>query len=134
MKVILVNEHLGLTRTFVIRGWLRGVLSLCLLGAPVVLGHLGYQLSLQNDAAPLDAPVQQAASDEAASGDVALVMESVRHTDRAEADAPVAPAQAAGISAPEYNTLLVVRATPSLLSYRHGRSVDPASYQRRVYS
>lgn len=134
MKVILVNEHLGLTRTFVIRGWLRGVLSLCLLGAPVVLGHLGYQLSLQNDAAPLDAPVQQASSDEAASGDVALVMESVRYTERAEADTPVTPVRADGIFTPEHRILPVVRATPSPLSYRHGRSVDPASYQRRVYS
>ena len=61
MKVILVNERLGHTRTYVIKGWLKGVLSLCLLGAPVALGYLGYQLSLQ-----------QTGSGEAASYDAAV--------------------------------------------------------------
>lgn len=134
MKVILVNEHLGLTRTFVIRGWLRGVLSLCLLGAPVVLGHLGYQLSLQPDAAPLDAPVQQTSRDAAASQDVAIVIDSVGHPERADTET-VAPArQTAAHSAMRYHPFRVERVVLSPVAYRHGRPVDPASYQRRVHS
>ena len=46
MKVILVNERYGNTRTVVLKGWLKGLLSVCLLGAPVALGYLGYQLAL----------------------------------------------------------------------------------------
>ena len=47
MKVILVHQRHGLTRTYVITGWLKGLLSLCLLVAPVALTYLGYQLSVQ---------------------------------------------------------------------------------------
>lgn len=46
MKLILVNQRYGHSRTIVIRGWLKGLLSLCLLGAPVALGYLGYHLAL----------------------------------------------------------------------------------------
>jgi len=49
MKVILVNERYGQTRTIVLKGWLKGLLSVCLLGAPVALGYLGYQLALSQD-------------------------------------------------------------------------------------
>jgi murein DD-endopeptidase MepM/ murein hydrolase activator NlpD len=46
MKLILVNQRYGNSRTIVIKGWLKGLLSLCLLGAPVALGYLGYQLAV----------------------------------------------------------------------------------------
>ncbi len=49
MKVILVNERYGHTRTIVLKGWLKGLLSVCLLGAPVALGYLGYQLAVSQD-------------------------------------------------------------------------------------
>lgn len=45
MKLILVNQRYGHTRTIVIRGWMKGFLSLCLIGAPVALGYLGYELA-----------------------------------------------------------------------------------------
>lgn len=48
MKLILVNQRYGHSRTIVIKGWLKGLLSLCLLGAPVALGYMGYHLALAN--------------------------------------------------------------------------------------
>ena len=50
MKVILVDQRHGHTRTIVINRWLKGLLSLCLLGAPVALGYFGYQLALSQNA------------------------------------------------------------------------------------
>lgn len=50
MKLILVNQRYGHSRTIVIKGWLKGLLSLCLLGAPVALGYMGYHLALANTA------------------------------------------------------------------------------------
>lgn len=46
MKVILVDQRHGHTKTIVLKGWLKGLLSLCLLGAPVALGYFGYQLAV----------------------------------------------------------------------------------------
>ena len=52
MKLVLVNQRYGHSRTIVIKGWLKGLLSLCLLGAPVALG-MGYQLALADDSSRL---------------------------------------------------------------------------------
>lgn len=49
MKVILVDQRHGHTRTIVLKGWLKGLLSICILGAPVALGYLGYQVAVSND-------------------------------------------------------------------------------------
>lgn len=49
MKVILVDQHHGHTRTIVLKGWLKGLLSLCILGAPVALGYLGYQVAVSGN-------------------------------------------------------------------------------------
>ncbi len=49
MKVILVDQRHGLTKTIVLKGWLKGLLSLCLLGAPVALGYFGYQLAVSQN-------------------------------------------------------------------------------------
>jgi len=46
MKVILVDQRHGHTKTIVLKGWLKGLLSLCLLGAPVALGYFGYELAV----------------------------------------------------------------------------------------
>ena len=46
MKVILVDQRHGHTKTIVLKGWLKTLLSLCLLGTPVALGYFGYQLAL----------------------------------------------------------------------------------------
>jgi hypothetical protein len=145
MKVILVNERLGHTRTYVIKGWLKGVLSLCLLGAPVALGYLGYHLSLQagsGETVPYDAAVQhvlrgapkpaevQLPEREAASQITAVTWSTASRqpaTTDSGAMLPVDRQQAVVVS-PRYGV------QPSRHQFRHGRSVDPASYQRRVYS
>lgn len=49
MKVILVDQRHGHTKTIVLKGWLKGLLSVCLLGAPVALGYFGYQLAVAQD-------------------------------------------------------------------------------------
>lgn len=45
MKIIIVDEHHGASKSVVVKGWMRLGLSLCLLGLPVVLGYYGYQLA-----------------------------------------------------------------------------------------
>ncbi len=50
MKVILVDQRHGHTKTIVLKGWLKGLLSVCLIGAPVALGYFGYQLAVAQDA------------------------------------------------------------------------------------
>ena len=50
MKLILVNQRHGHTRTVILKGWMKGLLSICLLGAPVALGYFGYQLAISGTA------------------------------------------------------------------------------------
>lgn len=45
MKIIIVDEKHGASRSVVLRGWMRLGLSLCLLGLPAVLGYYGFQLA-----------------------------------------------------------------------------------------
>jgi len=49
MKVILVDRRHGHTRTVVLSGWLKGLLSICILGAPVAFGYLGYQFAVSQE-------------------------------------------------------------------------------------
>lgn len=49
MKVILVDQRHGHTKTIVLKGWLKGLLSLCLLGTPLALGYFGYQLAVSQN-------------------------------------------------------------------------------------
>lgn len=49
MKLILVDQHHGHSKTIVLKGWLKGFLSLCLLGTPVALGYFGYQLAVSQE-------------------------------------------------------------------------------------
>ena len=51
MKVILIDQHHGRTKTVILRGWLKGVLSFCFLGAPFALGYFGFQLSISHNGA-----------------------------------------------------------------------------------
>lgn len=46
MKIILVDQRHGHTRTIVLKGWAKGLLSVFLLGAPAALGYFGYELSV----------------------------------------------------------------------------------------
>ena len=49
MKFILVDQRHASTKTIGFNRWLKGLISVCLLGAPVTLGYIGYQLaSFQN--------------------------------------------------------------------------------------
>ncbi|MEX1196673.1 MAG: hypothetical protein WEB57_02270 [Pseudohongiellaceae bacterium] len=147
MKVILVNERLGHTRTYVIKGWLKGVLSLCLLGAPVALGYLGYQLSLQQtgpgQAAPYDAavhhslrgapgPAELQLSDRDAVVPVPVAPRSAGDWSSGLADSRMIPVAALKLSTAAPAAHYPVQ--PARHLFRNGRSVDPASYQRRVYS
>src|SRR5690606_32628163 len=45
MKIIIVDEKHGASRSVVLKGWMRLGLSLCLLGLPVVLGYYGFQIA-----------------------------------------------------------------------------------------
>lgn len=49
MKLILVDQHHGHSKTIILKGWLKGLLSLCLLGTPVALGYFGYQLAVSQE-------------------------------------------------------------------------------------
>ena len=49
MKLIFVDQHHGQSKTIVLRGWLKGVLSVCLIIAPASLVYLGYQLSSSDE-------------------------------------------------------------------------------------
>lgn len=46
MKIILVDQRHGHSRTIILKGWVKSLLSLCLLGAPVALGFFGYELAV----------------------------------------------------------------------------------------
>lgn len=48
MKLILIDQRHGQTKTVILKGWLKGVLSVCFLGAPVALGYFGFQLSVSH--------------------------------------------------------------------------------------
>jgi len=54
MKIILVDQRHGRSRTIVLKGWVRTALSICLLGAPIALGFLGYQLAISHNPAQFD--------------------------------------------------------------------------------
>lgn len=45
MKIIIVDEKHGASKSLVLRGWMRLGLSICLLGLPVILGYYGFQLA-----------------------------------------------------------------------------------------
>lgn len=49
MKLILVDQRHGHTKTIVLKGWLKGLLSLVLLVAPVALGYFGYELAVSQN-------------------------------------------------------------------------------------
>lgn len=44
MKIIILNKHLGQSRSFNIIGWTRALLSVCFLGMPAAIGLLAYNL------------------------------------------------------------------------------------------
>lgn len=136
MQLVLINRRRGCSSTIVIRGWLRGLLSLCLLGAPVVLGCMGYQLSLS--AAPESSihsqhSVQTAetrsvagaqAGNDMAAGPLPAPQEGAVFSGR---DAATVPSMA--VSA----VILAHRISAPFIAYEHGRIIDPAAYRQRTH-
>jgi hypothetical protein len=147
MKLILVNQRYGHTRTIVIRGWMKGLLSLCLLGAPVALGYLGYELALA-DAGGSSLVINKSpvAADEFISG---------KHTEQQALPSPgsvqtaqleLDDAATTGTESEHFNDsrvyvpshgspVFVTHVGPSAdispshcAPFQHGRVIDPASY------
>lgn len=50
MKIIIVDQKHGETKSLVLKGWAKVALSICLLGVPVVLGYYGYHFSAVRNA------------------------------------------------------------------------------------
>lgn len=53
MKIILVGKHHGRTHSFTLKGWTKVLLSVCLLGIPVILGALLSEHLQNRDAADI---------------------------------------------------------------------------------
>lgn len=153
MKVLLINERGGHSRPIVIRGWLKGLLSLCLLGAPVALGCLGVQLAVAQDEqsyiqetpeSPGKTP--EGSSARAAESDAGPVPVSVANARlRLLADFLISAdisdwcEHTASGPFPGQPLLTEVpqRHSPSSSTrklYKHGRQIDPARYLSRTYS
>lgn len=143
MKLILVNQRYGHTRTIVIRGWMKGFLSLCLMGAPVALGYLGYELAFA-DAGSSSLVTQESAvaPDEFIRGGqpVVLVDQGSDVSDRYAADLasdslsdlrPMVASVSSLIATPHIEAI-TAHSPGQLASFQHGRIVDPASYVRRT--
>ena len=50
MKLILVDERHGHTKTIVLKGWRKGLLTIVLNVAPVALVYFGYQIAVSQNA------------------------------------------------------------------------------------
>jgi len=50
MKIIIVDQKHGETKSLVLKGWARVALSVCMLGVPVLLGYYGFHLSALRNA------------------------------------------------------------------------------------
>lgn len=143
MKLILVNQRYGHTRTIVIRGWMKGFLSLCLMGAPVALGYLGYELAFADaGSSSLVSQESAVAPDEFIRGDqpVVLVDQGSDFSDTYPADLasdytsdlrPVVAAVSTLIAVPHIEDI-TAHSPGQLASFQHGRIVDPASYVHRT--
>lgn len=140
MKLILVNQRHGHTRTIVIRGWMKGLLSLCLLGAPVALGYLGYELALADSGSnALVSQEAKVASDEFISRDHHALLPAYLSTFAEGSSGPArssdsyyhALAIAAGVISPlaQLASRLSIRHHPQTRAvFAHGRLIDPAVY------
>lgn len=145
MKLILVNQRYGHTRTIVIRGWMKGLLSLCLIGAPVALGYLGYELALADTgSSSLVSQKSPVAADELipvkdAEPQALQVTAPALTTELEQVYSPLAESESFNDPGLLYsgptNPAVVVHSgslTHVALSYsaafQHGRVIDPAIY------
>ncbi|GFZ78848.1 hypothetical protein GCM10011403_22490 [Pseudohongiella nitratireducens] len=140
MKLTLVNKRDGNSSTFVIKGWLRGLLSLCLLGAPVAFGCFGFQVAWS------DSPAAQIA------GRVSGTHEGDSPTDNLSSLVEITTQR----SATDQQAVLFYRLPDRLLThtadlsfrhrvrmvtagspvalYKYGRAMDPAAYSSTTLS
>ena len=140
MKLTLVNKRDGKSSTFVIKGWLRGLLSLCLLGAPVAFGCFGFQVAWSDSPAAQIAGRVSGAHEGANSADnlSSLAEITAQHSSTVTQavlfyglpDRPLT--HATDLSC----TCQARRATVNLpvALYKYGRAMDPASYFSRTLS
>lgn len=139
MKLILVNQRYGHTRTIVIRGWMKGLLSLCLLGAPVALGYLGYELALADNSGNVMVSQEARPATDALPGNNSRhLLPSYQSSLAGQAagatrstDHPFYAVVAAGIgsllSQPAAN-LFRKKTVRVRSAFAHGRLIDPAMY------
>jgi hypothetical protein len=149
MKLILVNQRYGHTRTIVIRGWMKGFLSLCLMGAPVALGYLGYELAFadagssslvsQESALASDEFIRGDQTDAYAGQDFASVEEAPLSADALFDAVNLGLPEPAPIHLNDRQVLLAYQSSllPALpadavAAFQHGRIIDPASYVHRT--
>lgn len=137
VQLVLINRRRGCSSTIVIRGWLRGLLSLCLLGAPVVFGCMGYQLSLS--AAPESSLHSQHSIETAETRNVAgsgADSDAPRRAQPAPQEKSVFSGRYAGAIPALMASAAVVLARPvsaPFIAYEHGRIIDPAAYGQRTH-
>lgn len=63
MKIIIVDEKHGGTRSLALKGWARVTLTICLLGLPALLGYFGHQAASARSAEQYSDKAMQAWSD-----------------------------------------------------------------------
>ena len=136
----LVDEH---QTRIVLKGWLKGLISICLLGAPVALGYLGIQLALVHNGQAYSQETQTLQQLRELGESIAQVKrQSIdnkhgnvysRYTDAERMQADVDELIREG------RNLVLIGSTGRSTSpqahlsvYKHGRPVDPATYIHRT--
>lgn len=79
MRVILVSKHNGRTRSFMLPGWMRGLLSVGLLAVPILFGGLIYLYIEQSENSELFSPKSTRAWNQALDDQKADVVATKRH-------------------------------------------------------
>ena len=144
MKLILVNQRYGHTRTIVIRGWMKGLLSLCLLGAPVALGYLGYELALADSSNALVSQESKVASDKFISHDHHALLPAHQSARADSSDGSPHNQEnfyqtlvvAASVISPLFQQIVrpsIAHPGQSLAVFAHGRLIDPAVYSSHTH-
>lgn len=87
MKLLLIDAKHGQSKSLELKGWLRALLSLCLLGTPVGLGYFGYHLAAGQTQGPLVFSQQSADNWQRELELQALQLERLRSQSEQELDA-----------------------------------------------
>jgi len=134
MKLTLVNKRDGKSSTFVIKGWLRGLLSLCLLGAPVAFGCFGYQVAWSDSpAAQIADRVSSPHVGSHLADNLADLAEITLYQNTVEPESircfgtTSRSGSLVKTLSYQHSIRLATAGSPSRL-YKHGRIIDPATY------